>query len=141
MALLIEFYLFIPLSLMQFLSSITVEGFALEWFHETVIEVPEEEIIAEVSEEEIKMVTTTELTATKKNKTKKPKEEGEGFREGESLSGYLLNHRLFCYQTWCGDATSWARQSVMWGKKLFAVVRVKVTAKGKSVDVCLDDIF
>ena len=46
----------------------------------------------------------------------------------ECLSGwYLLNRRTFCYQTWCGDAASWARVSC--GEKLFAFFKVKATVK------------
>ena len=48
---------------------------------------------------------------------------------------YLLNHRIFCYQTWSSDAGSWAR--VLCGKKLFAIIEVKVTATAHNQNVTL----
>ena len=53
----------------------------------------------------------------------------------DCLSGWYLNHRTFCYQTWYGDATSWSRLSC--GKKLFAVFKIKVITRADMIKTWL----
>ena len=54
----------------------------------------------------------------------------------ECLSGqYLLNHWSFRYQTWYGNAASWAR--VWYRKKWLAAFNVKVTARAYIIKMWL----
>ena len=57
--------------------------------------------------------------------------QGQGDSEGSKcqpmFGWYLLNHWTFCDQTWCGDASSWARISMR--KDWYANFKVKVRAR------------
>ena len=70
---------------------------------------------------------------------------GQGHSEGSICQWmtvwYLLISRIFCYQTWYGDAAWWAIMSFRGKKKLFAIFKVKVTARAHITEMWLSAII